>query len=115
MAEGVEPVFSQPPPAPPSPPANELRYRQPHPQHQLPAVRYNANWCNIITQHLIYSQTLYQSSNYCPASTTNGKSSGHFSVVNLLSECRRGPNGLYRGQQCHFGLYSMSVKNCINL
>lgn len=37
MAEGVEPVFTQP--APPPSPANELRYRQPHPQHQLPAVR----------------------------------------------------------------------------
>ena len=38
MAEGVDPVFSHP--APPSPPpASELRYRQPHPQHQLPAVR----------------------------------------------------------------------------
>jgi len=38
MAEGVEPVFTQPAPPPP-PPANELRYRRPHPQHQLPAVR----------------------------------------------------------------------------
>lgn len=39
MAEGVEPVFNQPPPAPPPPLASQLRYRQPHPQHQVPSVR----------------------------------------------------------------------------
>lgn len=39
MAEGVEPVFTNPAPPPPPPPENELRYRQPRPQHQLPAVR----------------------------------------------------------------------------
>lgn len=56
MAEGAEPVFNQPQPLPPE---SVLRYRQPHPQHQLPAVRYRRD-CLIQTNHLYTVCTVHR-------------------------------------------------------